>query len=44
MATLVLTQKLVNSLSCDDGIKKFTAFDKGCKNLVLEVNNTGRKT
>ena len=41
---MTLTQKLLESLSCAEGSKKLTVFDKGCKNLVLEVSNTGRKT
>ncbi len=44
MATMILTQKLVDSLSCGEGSKKLTVFDQGCKNLVLEASNTGRKT
>ena len=44
MAKMTLTQKLIESLACTEGSKKLTVFDKGCKNLVLEVSNTGRKT
>lgn len=44
MATLILTQKIVDNLSCEEGSKKLTVFDKGCKNFVLEVSNTGRKS
>jgi integrase len=44
MATMILTQKLVDSLKCEAGSKKLSVFDKGCKNLVLETSNTGRKT
>ena len=44
MAKMTLTQKLVESLVCPESSKKLTVFDKGCKNLVLEISNTGRKT
>lgn len=44
MTISVLSQKIVNTLACDDIKKKLTVFDKGCKNLVLEVSATGRKT
>ena len=44
MTISALTQKIVNTLACDDNKKKLTVFDKGCKNLVLEVSATGRKT
>ena len=44
MATMVLTQALVNAIHCEQGRNKVTAFDKGCRNLALEVSNTGRKT
>jgi integrase len=44
MTISVLSQKIVNALACDDNKKKLTAFDKGCKSLVLEVSATGRKT
>ena len=41
---MVLTQKIVDNLSCEADCKKLTVFDMGCKNLVLEVSNTGRKS
>jgi len=44
MTTMVLTQKIVDNLICEAGRKKLTVFDKGCKNFVLEVSNTGRKS
>lgn len=44
MATMVLTQALVNAIHCEQGRNKVTVFDKGCRNLALEVSNTGRKT
>ena len=44
MSSIVLTQELVLTLSVDSGRTKLTIFDKGCKNLVFEVRNTGRKT
>ena len=44
MTISVLTQKVVNALACDNNKRKLTIFDKGCKNLVLEVRATGRKT
>ena len=44
MTTMVLTQKIVDNLSCEADCKKLTVFDMGCKNLVLEVSNTGRKS
>jgi integrase len=44
MSSIALTQELVRTLSADSGRTKLTIFDKGCKNLVFEVRNTGRKT
>jgi integrase len=44
MTSIVLNQKLVDTLSCGEDCKKLAVFDKGCKNLVLEVSSTGRKT
>jgi len=44
MTISVLSQKVVDTLTCDDNKTKITVFDKGCKNLVLEVSATGRKT
>ncbi len=44
MTTMVLAQKIVENLACEADCKKLTVFDKGCKNLVLEVSNTGRKS
>jgi integrase len=41
---MVLTQALVNAIHCEQGRNKVTVFDKGCRNLALEVSNTGRKT
>ena len=41
---MALTQKIVENLACDADCKKLTVFDKGCKNLVLEVSNSGRKS
>jgi hypothetical protein len=40
----VLAQKIVDNLACEADCKKLTVFDKGCRNLVLEVSNTGRKS
>ena len=44
MATMVLTQKLVDTLECEEGSKKLSVFDRGCRNLVLEITNTGRRS
>lgn len=44
MAMLLLTQKIVDQSFCSDSAEKLCVFDQGCKNLVLEVRKSKRKS
>ena len=44
MPSMSLSIEVVKSLTCSSDKTKITVFDTLCKNLVLEVNLSGRKT
>lgn len=44
MPSILFAQDQVKALQCAPGKDKLALFDKGCKNLVLEVFASGRKT
>lgn len=44
MARLVFTPQFIKSATCPTGKKKQDHFDSECKNLLLEVRNSGGKT
>jgi integrase len=44
MSSMALSPEIVKFLTCPDGKTKITVFDSLCKNLVIEVNQSGRKT
>lgn len=44
MATMFLTQKIVDSLVCEASCKRLTVFDRHCRGFVLEVRPSGRKS
>jgi integrase len=44
MATMFLTQKIVDTLVCRTAGKRLTVFDRRCRGLVLEVRASGRKS
>ena len=44
MPSISLSLEIVKSLTCPTDKTKITIFDSLCKNLVLEVNLSGRKT
>jgi integrase len=44
MPSTALSPEIVKSLTCPIGKTKITVFDTLCKNLVIEVSQSGRKT
>ena len=44
MPSILFDQGQIKTLQCATGKEKIALFDKGCKNLVLEVFASGRKT
>jgi hypothetical protein len=44
MSVLALSSELVKTLTCPSLKRKLTIFDSACKNLVIEVHASGRKT
>jgi integrase len=44
MSSMALSPEIVKFLTCPDGKTKITVFDSLCKNLVIEINQSGRKT
>jgi hypothetical protein len=44
MPSTALSPEIVKSLTCPAGKTKITVFDTLCKNLVIEVSQSGRKT
>jgi integrase len=44
MSSVALSPEVIKNLVCPEAKTKITVFDSLCKNLVLEVNKSGRKT
>ena len=44
MSSVALSPEIVKSLICPKDKTKITIFDRLCKNLVIEANQSGRKT
>lgn len=44
MSKQLLTPQIVKDCSCPEHLQKILIFDQGCKNLVLEVTRTNKKT
>jgi integrase len=44
VSSVPLSPEMVKSITCPEDKTKITIFDSLCKNLVIEVNQSGRKT